>query len=161
MFCKNMPDTKFYLTKEGLAKVKKEYEKLLDFKKSKTTGGVPTIWHSEDVNPEYLAYQEDMSVLDSRLIEYENILKNAELIKGAEKGKQHEIAIGARVQLELDGEIDEFMIVGTLEADPSRKKISNESPLGKGLLGARIGEIRVVKASVVNHQCRVLKIRYS
>ena len=61
----------------------------------------------------------------------------------------------------VEGEIDEFQIVGTMEADPSQRKISNESPLGQGLLGAKVGESVVVKASVVNHTCKILKIRYS
>lgn len=156
-----MSENKFYLTKEGLAKIEKEYQKLLEFKKLKTKGEVPSIWHSEDVNPEYLSFQEDMSLLEARLAEYSNILKNVELIKLPAKKEQKKVALGAIVKLALDGEIDEFQIVGTMEADPAERKISNESPLGQGLLGAKVGESVVVKASVVNHTCKILKIRYS
>ncbi|MBI1971531.1 MAG: hypothetical protein HYS52_01630, partial [Candidatus Wildermuthbacteria bacterium] len=61
-----MPENKFYLTKQGLENVKKEYAKLLEFKRSKTKGEVPSIWHSEEVNPEYLSFQEDMTLLETR-----------------------------------------------------------------------------------------------
>ena len=156
-----MTTTTYYLTKEGLEKVKKEYQKLLDFKKAKTKDEVPNIWHSEDVNPEYLSFQEDMSLLETKIAEHENILRSVELIKPPKKSEQNTINLGAVVSLEIEGEIDEFQIVGTLEADPSQRKISNESPLGQGLLGAKVGESVVVKASVVNHTCKILKIRYS
>ena len=156
-----MAITTYYLTKEGLEKVKKEHQKLLDFKKAKTKDEVPNIWHSEDVNPEYLSFQEDMSLLETKIAEHENILRSVELIKPPKKSEQNTINLGAVVSLEIEGEIDEFQIVGTLEADPSQRKISNESPLGQGLLGAKVGESVVVKASVVNHTCKILKIRYS
>ncbi|MCH7604641.1 GreA/GreB family elongation factor [Patescibacteria group bacterium] len=156
-----MVENKFYLTKEGLKKIEKEYQKLLEFKKLKAKGEVPAIWHSEDVNSEYLVFQEDMSLLEAKLAEYKDILRNVEIIRPPAKKEQKEVALGAIVKLALDGEIDEFQIVGTMEADPAERKISNESPLGQGLIGAKVGESVVVKASVVNHTCKILRIRYS
>lgn len=155
-----MAEAKYYLTKKGLEKLEQEYEHLLEFKKRKTTGEVPAIWHSEEVNPEYLAFQEDMSLLDAKLGEFEVILKNVELIKPPKKTEQQIIALGARVTIDFDGEIDEFTIVGTLEADPAQKKISNESPLGRGLLGAKEGAVVKVETAMVNHDCKILKVRY-
>ena len=105
-----MEENKFYLTKEGLERVEREYQKLIEFKKRKTRGEAPSIWHSEDVNPEYLAFQEDMSLLDARIAEHEHILKNVELIKLPRKEEQRTIQLGATVKLELDDEIDEFTI---------------------------------------------------
>jgi len=57
---------KFYVTKQGLEKVKNEHERLKEFKHQKTMGEMPSILHSEEANPEYLAFQEDMSLLDAR-----------------------------------------------------------------------------------------------
>ena len=54
----------FYLTRQGLKKIKKEYEELKQMKLSKTKGEAPVILHSEDVNPEYLALQEDLGLLE-------------------------------------------------------------------------------------------------
>lgn len=156
-----MTENKYYLTKEGLEKIKKDYESLLEFRKIKTTGEVPSIWHSEDVNPEYLSFQEDMGVLEARLTEYEDILKNVELISLPPREKRTAVYLGATVTVDLGGEVDTFTIVGTLEADPLAKKISNESPIGNGLLGARMGDVVKVKTTLVNHDCRVLKITYN
>jgi len=155
-----MTENKYYLTKEGLEKIQKDYESLLEFRKMKTTGEVPSIWHSEDVNPEYLSFQEDMNVLEARLTEYENILKNVELICLPPKDKRATVCLGATVTVDLGGEVDTFTIVGTLEADPLQKKISNESPIGNGLLGATIDDVVKVKTTLVNHDCRILKIVY-
>ena len=157
-----MAISKYYLTKAGLKRIEDEYEKLLTLKKSKVTGdNVPATWESEDVNPDYLAYQEDMTLLDAKMLEYEDILKNAEIIKKPAKKDQETIQLGAIVSIDFDGEIDEFTIVGTLEANPAERKISNESPIGQGLIGKKAGEVVVVKASVVNHSCQILKVRYS
>ncbi len=155
-----MTENKYYLTKEGLEKIQKDYESLLAFRKMKTTDDVPSIWHSEDVNPEYLSFQEDMNVLEARLTEYEDILKNVELITLPPKEKRTTVCLGSTVTVDLGGEVDTFTIVGTLEADPLQKKISNESPIGGGLLGARIGDVVKVKTTLVNHDCKILKIVY-
>lgn len=154
-----MSENKYYLTKEGLEKVKKEYERLSEFRKMKTNGEVPTIWESEDVNPDYLAFQEDMSLLDAKLLEYEAILKSVELIVLPAKQARDQVGLGAKVLVEVHGEKDEFMIVGSLEANPSVGKISNESPVGKALLGHKTGEMVVVH-STVKVPYRILTITY-
>tara|TARA_Y100000310_G_scaffold67752_1_gene63141 strand:- start:8690 stop:9169 length:480 start_codon:yes stop_codon:yes gene_type:complete len=156
-----MTENKYYLTKKGLEKLEKEYKALLGFKKKKTTGEeVPAIWHSEEVNPEYLAFQEDMSLLDARLIEYENILKNTEVITSPAREKRSEVCLGARVTVKVDdGQIDEFEIVGTIEANPSLGRISNESPVGSAFLGKKIGE-EVIVSSPQKTVYRITKIKY-
>jgi transcription elongation factor GreA len=152
---------KFYLTKEGLEKIKKDYQDLKKLRFSKIRGEAPPAWESEDINPEYLAFQEDLSFLETKMAELENILNNYEIIKPPPKEKQNIVNLGATVLTEIDGEIDEFTIVGTLEADPAKKKISNESPIGKALLGKKIGENIVIKTPIVNHICKILKIKYN
>lgn len=155
-----MTEDRYYLTKEGLEKIKKDYESLLEFRRAKTTDEVPSIWHSEDVNPEYLSFQEDMSVLEARLTEYEDILKNVEVIGLPSKDKRDAVFFGAKVSVEIDnGEIDEYEIVGTLEANPSLGKISNESPVGRAILGLRVGE-EVAVSSPKKTIFRVKKITY-
>ena len=154
-----MEEKKFYLTKEGLEKIKKEYRDLKNLKLSKTKGEVPKIWHSEDLNPEYLSFQEDLSFLETRLAELEYILKNAQLIKPPLKEKQKVINLGARVLVEVDGQNDEFTIVGTLEANPAIGKISNESPVGRALLGHKVGDA-VVVSSPIQTVYKIKKIKY-
>jgi len=156
-----MTAAKVYLTKDGLKKTKEEHGKLLEFRRAKTMGEVPSILHSEEANPEYLAFPEDISLLESKIAEYENILKNVALIKVPSKDKRDVIALGAIVTLEMNGTMDEFMIVGTMEADPAQKKISNESPIGKAILGSKVGSTVSPSTTVVTHTCKILKIRYS
>jgi len=152
-------EKKFYLTKEGLEKIKKEYENLRKLKFSKTKGEIPKIWHSEDLNPEYLSFQEDLSFLEARLAELEYILKNAELIKPPQKEKQNIISLGAKVLVEVEGQRDEFEIIGTLEANPAIGKISNESPVGRTLLGHKVGD-EIIVSSPIKTIYKIKKIKY-
>ena len=154
-----MEEKKFYLTKEGLERIKKEYKALKELKFAKTKGESPKVLNSEDLNPEYLAFQEDVNFLESRIIELENIIKNAELIKIPRKEKQNVIDLGATIWVEVDGQTDEFTLVGSLEANPSIGKISNESPVGKALLGHKVGE-NVIVSSPIQTTYRIKKIKY-
>lgn len=151
---------KFYLTKEGLERIKKEYFTLKALKMSKLRGETPKILHSEDIDPEYLSFKEDLVFLETRINELEHILKNYELIKIPPRDKQNIVNLGATVTLEdLDGKINEFMILGTLEANPSEGKISSESPVGRALLGKKVGDI-VVITSPIKVTYKIKKIKY-
>lgn len=153
-------DKKFYLTKEGIERLKKEYQELKNMKALKTEGEIPKILHSEDLNPEYLSLQEDLGFLDSRLVELKNILENFELIKTPQKSQRDVVALGATVTLvEPDGQMNEFMIVDSLEANPNEGKISFESPVGKAILGKKIGE-EVVITSPIKVVYKIKKIKY-
>lgn len=153
-------EERFYLTKEGLEKLKRQYRELKNLKLSKTKGEVPKIWYSEDLNPEYLSFQEDLSLLDAQILELENIFKNTELIKTPSKEKQNFINLGARVTVEIDGQTDEFEVVGTLEANPTLGRISNESPVGRVLMGRKVGE-EVMVSSPIKTIYKIKKIKYS
>lgn len=132
---------KYYLTMEGLEKIKSEYNRLLELRRSKTKNEeIPQTWHSEDVNPEYLAYQEDLDHLDRKISEHEHVLKNVEIVKAPDRTEREVVCIGSTVSVEIDGMINEFSIVGTLEADPMAGKISNESPVGRALVGKKPGD---------------------
>jgi transcription elongation factor GreA len=153
-------EKKFYLTKEGVERIKKEYQELKNLKALKTEGEMPKILHSEDLNPEYLSLQEDLGFLEFRLTELKNILENFELIKSPQKSQRNVVALGATVTLtEPDGQINEFMIVDSLEANPNEGKISAESPVGNALLGKRIGE-EVIITSPIKVVYKIKKIKY-
>lgn len=150
----------FYLTQEGLKEIKKEYRILNNLRAAKVNGEVPKIWESEDPNPEYLSFQEDMDFLETRLAELKNIIKDARLIKPPLLKEQNIVALGATLVLEIDKEDkDELKIVGTLEANPSLGKISNESPVGKALLGHKV-EDEVVISSPIRTIYKIKKIIY-
>lgn len=153
-------EQKFYLTKKGLERIKREHRDLKALRVAKVTGGVPKIWQSEDVNPEYLSFQEDLSFLETRIAELDIILKNVELIKIPAKEKQNIVGLGATVTLEeRDGKINEFMLVGTLEANPYEGKISSESPVGRALFGRKVGE-EITITSPISVVYRIKKVKY-
>lgn len=153
-------EKKFYLTAKGLESLKKEYEVLRSLRLAKTKGEAPKILESEDLNPEYLSFQEDLSFLETRITELENVFKNVELIKSSSKRKKDIVQLGATVVVEIDGEDkDEFTIIGTLEANPSLGKISNESPVGKALLGHKLGD-EIVVSSPITTIYKIKKIKY-
>jgi transcription elongation factor GreA len=136
-----MAEKIFYLTKTKLNELEKEYSDLVLFEKQKTIGQeAPKIFESEDMNPEFVSFQEDIGFLRSRIDELKNIIDHHELIKNPPKDQQGIVGIGASVKIDINGEKDEFVIVGTLEANPALGKISNESPVGKALLGRKVGE---------------------
>lgn len=150
---------RFYITENSLRKVKKDYEDLKLLKLAKTTGKVPQFFHSDDLDPEYLDFQDDVTSLDAKLAELEYIIKNAEIIKPPPKQKRNIVQVGARVLVDIDGHEDEFTILGSLEANPSLGIISYESPVGKVLLGKKIGEEAVLN-SPVRVSYKIKKIRY-
>ena len=150
---------KFYLTEEGLKNLKKEYEELQKIAQLKVREKIPEIFHSEELNPEYTAYREDNELLQARLADLKHILKNIEIIKPPSKEKQNIVNLGATVLVEANGQTDELTIVGTLEANPSLGKISNESPVGRALLGHRIGE-EIIISSPAKTIYKIKKVKY-
>jgi len=151
---------KLYITKKGLEKLKKEYQDLRKIKAVKTKGESPKAFHLEGLNPEHLSFVEDISFLETRIIELDHILKNIETIKLPSKKKRDIIGLGATITLEeSSGNIDEFTIVGVLEANPSEGRISSESPIGKILLGHKKGD-EVPITFPIKTSYKIKKIKY-
>ena len=121
-----------YLTKQGLKGLKKEWER--------TREKIKKITENRD-------RKEELDWLREREAELKNNLRNAKEIKIPPRNKRDIVNLGARVMVEVDGQTDEFDIVDSLEADPSFGKISNQSPVGKALLGKRVGEKVIVSIS--------------
>lgn len=150
----------FYLTKQKLNELKREYEDLLKFERTKTVGEqAPKILESEDVNPEFLSFQEDIGFLRSRIDELKNIIENHELIKTPGKDSRNTVGLGATVRVAINGKKDEFVIVGTLEANPALGKISNESPVGRALFGHKIGD-EILISSPVKTVYKIKNVKY-
>ena len=88
-------------------------------------------------NEEYSSARNEQKIVESRILEIQEILKNAKLIRG---GKRSKVDLGALVSLDMGGKKVEYTVVGATEANPLEGKISNESPIGKALLGRKAGE---------------------
>ena len=148
-----------YLTTKGLAEAKSELDFLKKTKRIEIAEKIHQAREYGDLaeNSEYDSALEDQALTENRISELENILKRVKII--AEQHDEDFVVIGSTVKIDMDGEIDEFKIVGRVEADPSKKRISNESPLGTSLLGAKKGEVVDVTTPIVRYKCKVLEIR--
>ncbi|MDP2632535.1 MAG: transcription elongation factor GreA [Candidatus Curtissbacteria bacterium] len=150
---------KFILTKEGLVNVKREYEELVNTKRPAITQRISRARDFGDLaeNSEYDAAKEEQTLVETRITALEEILKRAEIIQPV--AKSDFVIIGSKVIVEMNDEIHEFSIVGSVEADPSAKKISNESPVGKALLGLKIGETIEIAVGPVKSKIKVLEVK--
>ncbi len=141
-----MTNKKYYLTKEGIEKLKDEHEELRKQLKKKLKEEAPGVFRSDDINPEYITFRKDLSVLEEKISKLEEVLRNAEIVKNNSKTRK-DADIGARIIVESEGYEDEFILVGTMEADPAMGKISVESPVGKALMGSKEGEEVVIPSN--------------
>lgn len=151
---------KIYLTKEGLAELKREYDELTNKKRPEVLGRVTQARNMGDLseNAEYAAAREELAFIDGRIDELEVILKQAVVIRDTVKASNHGIKLGSTVTLQLNGKKEIFTVVGEWEADPTNKKISHESPLGKVLIGKKVGEKVQVEAPAGKLTYSIIKI---
>lgn len=139
-----MPRT-IQMTKVGLEALKKELEGLIDTKRPRLVERLSHARAEGDLseNSDYANAREELEFLDGRIAELQGVLRNASLVSGKNNG---DVGIGTKVTVKVNGDRHVYEIVGEWEADPVNKKISPESPLGKALLGKRIGEKTEVEA---------------
>ncbi len=147
------------LTKEGLEELKKEYDELVATKRPALIARIKNAREQGDLseNSDYEAAREELSFTEGRIAELEQVLHDAKLIIASKKAKGA-VDMGSKVTLHVNGKKEEFMVVGEWEADPVEKKISHSSPLGKALMGKKIGEEIEVEAPVGKINYKVLSI---
>ncbi|NBW29498.1 transcription elongation factor GreA, partial [bacterium] len=141
----------FHLTREGVGELEKELV-LLIAKKPKIAEAIKAARELGDLkeNSEYQTARVEQEQNENRISEVENILKNVELIKKP-KG-DNKVQLGTNVKLKNGNVEKEFKIVGTVEADPLNGKISDESPIGKALIGKSVGDqVEIVTPAETNH----------
>jgi transcription elongation factor GreA len=146
----------FYLTKEGVEELKSELEELTALR-GPIAERIKTAREFGDLseNAEYSSARQEQERVESRIAEIENILQNVELIKKP-KGDS-KVQLGSTVTLK-DGDVKTFQVVGTVEADPLNGKISDESPIGKALMGKKVGDEVVIKTAADNHSYKITSI---
>lgn len=131
----------YYLTQEGINEFKQELEQLTA-RRADVADAIKTAREQGDLseNAEYHAAKDEQQNLESRVAEIEYILANVELIKKP-RGKNDTVQLGSSVELKSKtGKAKQFTVVGTVEADPLSGKISDESPIGRALMGKHLGE---------------------
>ncbi len=150
---------KFILTKEGLSDLKSEYEKLVKIQRPAITARIKNAREFGDLaeNSEYDAAKEEQSLLETRITDLEDILNRVEIVSQQKQGEF--VVIGSTIKVQVDGQTDEFTIVGTIEANPAQKKISNESLVGASLIGAKVGEVVEVVTPIFRTKYKILEIK--
>ena len=136
-----MGQKKILITQEGLAKLQSELEYLLSVRRQDVASKIKRAREmgGTENNAEYEDAKNDQAFVEGRILMLENIVKNATVIEAP--GLPGVVEIGDKVLIQnQDGKIEQFTIVGSAEASPVEGKISNESPVGKALLGKKIGD---------------------
>ncbi|NTU69586.1 transcription elongation factor GreA [bacterium] len=130
-----------YLTKEGRENLEKELQDLKTNKRKEISAKIKEAKEYGDLseNSEYEEAKNQQAFVEGRIAEVDHILKHSILISN-KKGSSDCINVGCSVTCEIEGELNEFIIVGSTEADPMSGKISNESPIGKALLSKKVGD---------------------
>ncbi len=150
-----------YLTKEGLAKLEEELHYLKATKRGEVAERIKEARGHGDLseNSEYDAACEERAMVEARIRTLEEQLKYAQVVDQSEL-KNDIVQVGSVVRV-LDYEFDEeieYSIVGMTESDPAQNKISDQSPVGKTLLGKKVGETVVVNAPGGEYTYKILAI---
>lgn len=159
-FLRRMNNDKIILTQEGLVALKNEHRHLLEEKRPLVVERLSESRQAGDLaeNSEYTQAREELSFIDGRISELEGVLGKATLIKKSNCGNQ-KVDLGCKVTVSLNGNKTKvFHLVGDWEADPAAQKISLTSPLGKSLLGRKVGERTEVEAPAGKIVYTIVKI---
>ena len=153
---------KFIMTYEGVKKLEEELEYLKTVKRKEITEKIKVALGYGDLseNSEYDEAKNDQAFTEGRILQLENMLKNAVVVDESEIPKD-KVSVGSIVKV-MDYEFDEeveYTIVGSAEADPMNFKISNESPVGSALIGKKVGDVIEVAVPSGMSKFEVLEIR--
>lgn len=154
-------DKKIVLTYEGMQKMEKELTELKTVKRQEVAQKIKEARAQGDLseNAEYDAAKEEQGEIETRIAELEKLLRNAEIID-EDVINADVVQLGNRVKLwdkEFEEEL-EYSVVGSTEADPLEGRISNESPVGEALIGARVGDVIEVQTPGGVSTFKVLEI---
>ena len=149
------------ITDEGLKKLEEELETLKTEGRADIAEKIRIARGYGDLseNSEYDEAKNEQAKLEARIVEIEAMLKNVEIIEDI-KGKAKTVVIGVKVKVmdEEFGEEEEYRVVGSTEANSREGKISDESPMGKALLGKKIGDEVTVEAPGGEFKVKILEI---
>lgn len=154
-------EKKVVLTYDGLKRMEEELEELKTVKRKEIAEKIKEARGQGDLseNAEYDSAKEEQAEIEARIVVLEKMLRNAEVIDEDEVSSDV-ITVGCRVKLydvEFDEEM-EYTIVGSAEADPMEGRISNESPVGVGLLGHSAGEVVKIETPSGEVDFKILEI---
>ncbi len=141
-----MAERQFFVTEEGLQALEKELEYLKTVRRKEVAEKIKVALSFGDLseNSEYDEAKNDQAIMEARIADVEVMLKNAVVINESELNNET-VHIGSKIEVEIETATGrkstrDFKIVGSNEADPRNGKISDESAVGKALIGAKVGQ---------------------
>ena len=151
----------FKITRERLKELEAELNYLKTTREKEVAEQIKEARSFGDLseNSEYDEAKNEQAKIEARIVEIEAMLKNVEIIEDV-KGNTKSVIVGVKVKVldEEYGDECEYRVVGSTEADPRNGKISDESPVGKALLGKKIGEEVIVEAPGGEFKLKILGI---
>jgi transcription elongation factor GreA len=153
--------TNTFLTKDGFEKLQDELDYLRTAKRQEVADRLHEAMEGGELieNAEYEAAKNEQAFVEGRIQELEILLATARVIEDNKKKKIDTIQVGATVTIQEDGfEEETYTIVGAAEANPREGKISNESPMGKAILGHRAGDEVQIETPDGFYKVRIVKI---
>jgi len=148
-----MPEKEVLLTKEGLVRLEEELNYLRAKKRKEVAERIKEALEFGDIteNSEYEDAKNEQAFVEGRIMALQNLLRNARVV---EESDTETVGVGSKVTVrDLSSEEEiEYLIVGTAEADPAQAKISNESPVGKALMGHKVGDMVEIEVPA-GHVC--------
>jgi len=150
---------KVQLTNQGFEKLKNELEELKNKTKQEVLTRLNQARAMGDLseNSAYSAAKEELNLIEGRITELEEILKNAEIVEG--NNNKNTVQVGSSVVVEINGKKEKFEIVGEFEADPLNKKLSHTSPIGQALTGKKVGDWVEVEVPAGKIKYKVVDIK--
>jgi len=148
-----------FLTREGLKKLEEELEHLRTVRRAQVAERLHNAQEDGELieNAEYEDAKNEQAFVEGRILTLEAMLSNAVIIK--DNGPEGVVALGSKITVkENGGKPEVYMLVGAAEASPKEGRISNESPLGRALLGRRVGDEVKVNAPAGTLSFRVVAI---
>ena len=147
-----------YLSKEGLEQIRQELNELVNVRRAEVAARIHEAKEHGDIseNAEYEDAKNEQAFVEGRIQTLETMIKNAVLID--EKHSTDHVQIGSTVHLQSDDGKETYTIVGSAEASPREGKISNESPVGRALLGKKKGEKVVVSVPAGDFTYTIVRI---
>jgi len=153
--------TSNFLTKDGFQKLQDELDYLRKVKRQEVAERLHEAMEGGELieNAEYEAAKNEQAFVEGRIQELDVLLASAKLIEDNGKKKSTTVNLGSKVTIkEGNFEAETFTIVGIAEANPREGKISNESPIGKAILGQKVGEAVKVETPNGTYTVKILKI---
>ncbi|MCE9644518.1 MAG: transcription elongation factor GreA [Chloroflexi bacterium] len=151
-----------FLTKEGFQKLQEELDHLRTVKRQEVAERLHEAMEGGELieNAEYEAAKNEQAFVEGRIQELDVLLASANIIEDNGKTKKNDaIHVGSKVTIkEGNFEAETFVIVGAAEANPREGKISNESPIGKAILGHRLGDTVKVETPGGTYNVKIIKV---